>query len=94
MVTAEVRFNLELVLWALLLVGLIFLGFFIIWWFKRWQAAEQAPLPPMGIEDYRILMEQGLLEPREFERIRERMELKEKSASPPHPPSDLNPPVK
>jgi hypothetical protein len=83
------RLNLELAVLTLLLVGLLILGITVIVAFKRWQASqEQPPLAPR-LEDYRALMDQGVLDPREFERIREHMEKKEIPASrkPPSPPA-------
>jgi hypothetical protein len=86
--TAQMRLHLELAVLTLLLVGLLVLGITVIVAFKRWQAAQgQTPLAPR-LEDYRALMEQGVLDPLEFERIRAHMEKKNPPGStmPPSPP--------
>jgi hypothetical protein len=92
--TLQIQFNLEWMLLAGALVGLILLGGLVIVRFKRWQAEQQAPPPPTRIEDYRALMEQGLLDPREFERIRDHLENKVRPDSPPAAPPPADPPVK
>jgi len=97
--TAQFQFNLEWMLLAGALVGLILLGGFVIVRFKRWQAEQESPTLPTRIEDYRALMEQGLLDPREFERIRDQLEKgqpdkKVKPDSPSAAPPPADPPVK
>ena len=72
--TAQLKFDLEWIILAVVLGGLVLLGGFVIVRYKRWHAEQQAAPPPMVIEDYRALMEQGVLDPREFERIREHLE--------------------
>jgi hypothetical protein len=86
--TAQIQLNLEWMLLAGSFVGLVLLGLFVIACVKRWHRAQQAPTPPTRLEDFRALMEQGLLDPLEFERIRERFE----NRPPPRGPSP--PPVK
>jgi hypothetical protein len=82
--TAQFRLDLEWIILATSLVGLILLGLFVIVRYKRWQEAEQTPDPPTRLEDFKALMEQGLLDPQEFERIREAMQ--KTPESPPEPP--------
>jgi hypothetical protein len=72
--TAQFRFDLEWMLLALVLVGLVALGIFVIVRFKRWMAEQQSPTLPTRVEDYRALLEQGLLDPAEFECIRQELE--------------------
>jgi hypothetical protein len=74
------QFDLEGIVLAILLVGLVLLGALAVLWVKRWHAAHQAPLPPTRIEDYRALMEKGLLDPQEFERIRDRLAMRDQLA--------------
>ena len=91
--TARFRLDLEWILLAGLLAGLLLLGALVIVRFKRWQAAQQETALPR-VEDYQALMEQGLLDPLEFERIRERLNKKE-APDPPRPPSPpIDPDVK
>jgi hypothetical protein len=71
---AQLQLDLEGIVLAIILVGLILLGVIVIVRFKRWQTAQRSPTVPARIEDYRALMEQGLLDPREFERIRQTLE--------------------
>jgi hypothetical protein len=88
--TIPFQVDLEWILLAIVLVGLVLLGALVIARFKHWQAAQQATTLAMRIEDYRALMEQGLLDPLEFERIREQLESKASpdTPSPPSPPAD------
>lgn len=80
--TAQVRLDFELVVLTGLLVGLLVLGIAAIVYFKRRQADErQTPAAPR-LEDYRALLEQGVLEPPEFERIREHLQKKDTPGSP------------
>jgi hypothetical protein len=80
--TAQFQFDPEWMLLAFVFVGLIFLGVFVIVRFKHWQAAQQPTTQATRIEDYRALMEQGLLDAREFERIRDGLEKKATPDSP------------
>lgn len=87
---AQVRLDFELVILTGLLVGLLVLGCAAIVYFKRWQADErQTPAAPR-LEDYRALLEQGVLDAAEFERIREHMQKKDPPGSPKPkaPPAD------
>jgi len=54
--TARIQFDLEGMLLAITLVGLILLGVLVILWLKRWQAAQRSATSLTGIEDYRALM--------------------------------------
>jgi hypothetical protein len=75
------QFDLEGLLLAIVLVGLVLLGAFAVLWVKRWHAAHQAPSPPTRVEEYRALMEKGLLDPAEFERIRDQLAKREPAAA-------------
>ena len=92
--TAQFRFDREWILLTGLLVGLLLIGALVIVRFKRWQAAQQQTTPAPRIEDYHALMEQGLLDPLEFERIRDYMKKKDGPASPPNPSPPVDPDVK
>jgi hypothetical protein len=76
LLTATTQVGREVVLLVSVLAGLILVGVLVVMWFKRWQAAEQKSAPTMRVEDYRALMEQGLLDPQEFDRIRNYLENK------------------
>jgi len=77
--TAQVNIDWELVALAIALLGLNLGGWCVIVRIKRWQTDEQ-PTLPTRLEDYRALMEKGILDAQEFDRIRERLE---KSTPPP-----------
>ena len=79
----------ELVVLALGLIGLILGGLYVIGRFKRWQTGEQTTLPTR-LEDFRALMDKGLLDAQEFERIRERLA---KTNPPPDSTAPPNPPM-
>jgi hypothetical protein len=81
--TAQFRLDLEWILLVSVLVGLILLGIFVIVRYKRWQAAQQTPASPTRLEDFRALMEQGLLDPQEFERLREFLQKNPETPVPP-----------
>jgi hypothetical protein len=87
--TAQFRLDLEWIILATVLVGLVLLGIIVIVRYKRWQAAEQTPAPPTRLEEYQALMEQGLLDPQEFERIRD--SLQKNSEPPTSPPAESGP---
>ena len=88
--TAQFQFDLELLLLVLALAGLVLGGGYVIARFKRGLAEQQQAAQPMRIEDYRALLEQGVLQPHEFERIRARLENK----TPPTPaPPAASPPT-
>lgn len=72
--TAQFRLDLEWVILAGILLGLVFLGGFIVARYKRWLVEQKTPPASMAIDDYRALLDQGLLDPEEFERIRRRLE--------------------
>ena len=87
--TAHFRFDLEWMLLAFVLVGLILLGIGVVIGFKRWQAGQQESTLGTRIEDYRALLEKGLLDPQEFERLRDRLEKEARADSvPPTSPKD------
>jgi hypothetical protein len=71
---AQLQLDFEWMLLGLGLVVLVAFGVFVIVRFRRWQADQQSSQPAPHVEDYRVLMEQGLLDPSEFERIRDRLE--------------------
>lgn len=82
--TAQFQFDFEWLLLALALMGVVLLGLYVVARFKRKLAQEQAA-QPLRVEDYRALMEQGLLQPQEFERIREHLERRTPPPTPPQP---------
>ncbi|MBI3410964.1 MAG: hypothetical protein HY040_21730 [Planctomycetes bacterium] len=92
--TAEFTFDLELVLLTLFLVSLVVVGIVVVIRVKRWRTESDEELVPR-IDHYRALLEQGILAPEEFERIRKHLEARPVSAVPsglpssvPSPPSD------
>jgi hypothetical protein len=64
----------ELVLLALALVGLLAAGLVLVVRVRRWRSL--AEVVPTRIEHYRALLEQGILAPEEFERIRDYLDRK------------------
>lgn len=72
-VTAQVQLDPELILLALVFVGLVVIGTVVIIRVRRWSVATDRP-PPMCIDDYQRLMDEGLLAPQEFDRIRVMLE--------------------
>src|SRR3712207_3382576 len=73
---AQVSPQARLILTSLALVAVIGGGVFAIVWARRWReaAADDAPAEELTIEEYRKLLDEGLLDPEEFERIRARLE--------------------
>jgi hypothetical protein len=66
--------NLELI-WATVgLVAAILLGVILIVWVDRWRKRSRAEGPADELDQYRGLLDQGLLSPEEYERIRTRLE--------------------
>jgi hypothetical protein len=66
--------------WELVLIGagllvLIFVGFWFVLRIRRWQKEEEADrvTPQQQLDNYRAMMEEGLLEPGEFEKLRKRL---------------------
>ncbi len=78
------------------LLGVLFLGSWAIWQVKSWREVE-AQAPPLTIphqlEHYRNMVDQGLLDPTEFEQIRERLgNQNHGEISPPAQPPASEPP--
>lgn len=78
------------------LLGVLFLGAWAIWQVKRWREVEALPLPTTNaeqLEHYRNMVDQGLLDPAEFEQIRERLSNQNQGeTSPPAQPPASEPP--
>lgn len=85
-VTAQFKFDLESIGLVLVFSGLVVVGVLIVTWYRR-SVVRPEPTSTLGVEDYRALMEQGLLEPAEFERIRARLEYRGHPEVPSPPPS-------
>jgi hypothetical protein len=78
--------NIELFLWGTLLMVLLAAGTIIAWKLRAWVVAdEREPTPEHSLEHYQELLEQGLIDPAEFERIRARF------GDPPAPPPPTDP---
>ena len=82
---AQWRFDLELTIYGILLVILIVAGCVAVVRVRRWRDEQGAP-PSLEdqIKNYYALVERGELDPKEFERIKARLE--EKETEPPTPP--------
>jgi hypothetical protein len=87
--TARIQIDLESVLLVMVLVGLVALGITVIARTKRGLAEEEPRTFAGNVEDYRVLMEQGILDAAEFERIRDRLE--KKAPEPPPSPAPADP---
>ncbi len=61
--------------WSLVLIGLLFAGFFVVSWFRNWLKNEDEG--PLGIgftlSDLRQLRKEGKITEEEFERAHEKM---------------------
>lgn len=89
-VWAESTFDLELVLLGASLLVLVFLGFWMVLRVRRWKNEVEAKrlTPQQQLEHYRTLLEEGLLEPQEFEELRQRLAPRSVPGTPPdNPPS-------
>lgn len=73
-VTAQFAFDLEWLLLALVLVAMVIGGFVVVLKVKRWHAAGEPKSVDERLREYRELVNQGLLQPDEFERIRVRLQ--------------------
>ncbi len=89
--TARFQFDLEWILLVTGLAGLILLGTLVIVRFKRWHAEHAAA--PTRLDDYRALMERGLIEPSEFERIANLLEQEVANDLPMSPEAPTGPPT-
>lgn len=67
--------DLELALLGAGLLVLLFIGFWFVIRVRRWQKEDETErvTPQQQIETYRALMEEGLLDPQEFEKLRQRL---------------------
>jgi hypothetical protein len=84
--------NLDLVWAALGLVAAVLAGVMVILWMQRWQKRTADPGEPEAeLENYRALLERGLLSAEEFEKIRTRLEGKRPQAPPQDPPANGTP---
>ena len=72
-------FRWDLWLAITVLIGLMVLGSFAITRIRRWRAElnedDNEPTEAFTLEHYQDLMDEGLLDPQEFERIKARMEM-------------------
>jgi hypothetical protein len=74
---AQLCFDLELTILCILLVTLIVAGCIVVVRVRRWQYEETTPVSlEEQIQSYQALVERGELDPREFERIKARLEQK------------------
>lgn len=86
-------FDLELALMGAGLLVLIFAGFWVVMRVRDYQKEEQADRlsPQQLLEQYRDMLDQGLLEPQEFEKLQKqlgvRASLPPKAAEPPDKPA-------
>jgi hypothetical protein len=82
-----------------LLIGVVILVIWIVARLRQWRAElledESAPAEELTLDHYEKLVEEGLLDPHEFARIKSRMEAKENETGPKTddaPPSNDQPP--
>jgi hypothetical protein len=84
---AEFQWDVELIALAAVLAGLIGAGALAVYRVKRWWNESEGPATVEDqIEHYEALVEEGELDPQEFDRIRARLE-HETASRQPHAPS-------
>ena len=74
--TAQFVFDLEWVLVTLALLGLLVGGFVVVLRIKRAYAKDESASAGEQLSRYRALVEEGLMKPEEFEKIRGHLERK------------------
>ena len=83
---AQLRIDWELTFQCILLIALIVAGCVAVVRVRRWRDEEAAPLSlDDHLQSYQALVERGELDPREFEKIKTRLQQKlaEKADEPP-----------
>ncbi len=86
---AEFEWDSELIALTILLVSMVGLGVAATVWAKRWRkAAEEPENAEELVEHYEALIDEGLLDPAELERIRACLETQAPPAEPDRLPSD------
>lgn len=80
-------FDWELVLLGTGLLVLLIIGFWMVMRVRRWQNEEQAErlTSAQQLEQYQSLLEEGLLAPEEFEKLRRKLDPSQPGANPPPP---------
>lgn len=68
-------FDWELLLLGAVLLAVIFAGFWVVLRVRGWQKDQEAEriTPQQQLEHYRNLLEDGLLEPQEFEKLKTKL---------------------
>jgi hypothetical protein len=77
-------FDWELVLLGVALLAVLFIGFWVVLRVRQWQKDEEAArlTPQQQLDGYRALLDQGLLEAQEFEKLKARLETKPPASEP------------
>ena len=93
-VVAQVVLQLEFLVWSAVVVGLIGLGVFAIYKARHWYLGPEAEPEEADdpLEHYRQLMDDGQLDPQEFERIRAQLQTPTEAPEQPPNPPDRPPP--
>lgn len=81
---AQFNLDLELVILALLLVGLIIGGVILVKRVRLWRMEQAAPTLDEQLQSFQALVDKGELDAQEFERIRAQLE---DGGAPPSTPS-------
>jgi hypothetical protein len=81
---AQMRFDPELLILAILMVVLIVAGTVVVVRVRRWRTEELTPRSPeQQLRDYQAFVDRGELSPQEFEKIKAHME-QQRSQPPPN----------
>jgi hypothetical protein len=81
---AELRFDLELTILCVVLFALVVAGCVMVVRVRSWRDEETTPVSlEEQIQSYQTLVDRGELDPREFERIKARLEQKAAETPPP-----------
>jgi hypothetical protein len=78
----------ELTALTLVLLVLLFVAFVVVMRLRRWrqQDVAAAPTPQQQLEQYQEMLDEGLLEKDEFDRLRQALE-RRNAGAPPDPPT-------
>jgi hypothetical protein len=83
---AQFRFDLELIILGVLLLGMVVGGIVLVTKARRWRMESLPPSLEEQLQSFQALVESGEMDPQEFERLKAHLEQK---AAPP-PPSNTD----